>query len=237
MQYTQLRKALKAESKNRLNGNIDAIKNLTSDDMKKDYDIFKNFATKTVYKKYQDGEISEKEAKAKTIEHVKKEAAKKLNKQLEKISEIENAKDLQDLDICIDWKKSYTWGWCPRAYIKSHLQDQQKYNYYERSEGYASGCGYDKLSAAIASALNDSNGALKLLYTAEEKRLRKAKNGLTTSRRDFIGYGSGYGSMPYFEGGVGFSSQISIFENLGFKVKTIVNNIGALFGAYIEKIK
>lgn len=237
MQFTQLRKALKAESKKQLNEHIEAIKNLTSDDMKKPYGIFKNNATKTIYKKYQDGEISEKEAKAQTIEKVKKEATKKLNKQLEKISEIENAKDLQDLDICIDWKKSYTWGWCPRAYIRSHLLDQQKYNYYERSEGYASGCGYDKLSSAIASALNDSNGALKLLYTAEEKRLRKAKKGLTTSRRDFIGYGSGYGSMPYFEGGVGFSSQISIFENLGFKVKTIVNNIGALFGAYIEKIK
>ena len=235
MQYTQLRKALKAESKNRLNGNIEAIKNLTSDDMKKDYGIFKNFATKTVYKKYQDGEISEKEAKSKTIEQVKKEAAKKLNKQLEKISEIENAKEVQDIEISITWKKSATWGWCPRAYIKSHLLDNQKYNYYERSEGYASGCGYDKLSSSIASALNDSNGALKLLYTAEEKRLRKAKNGLTTSRRDFIGYGSGYGSMPYFEGGVGFESQATIFNNLGFKAKTISDKDGFTIAAYIEK--
>lgn len=237
MQYTQLRRALKAESKKQLNEHIEAIKNLTSDDMKQPHGIFKNNATKTIYKKYQDGEISEKQAKAQTIEQVKKEAAKNLKKNLDKITEIENAKDVQDLEIAITWKQSYTWGWNPTAYIKSHLLGQQKYNYYERSEGYATGCGYDKLSAAIASALNDSNGALKLLYTAEEKRLRKAKNGLTTSRRDFIGYGSGYGSMPYFEGGVGFGCQTSIFENLGFKAKTISDKDGFTIAAYIEKIK
>lgn len=237
MQFTQLRKALKAESKKQLNEHIEAIKNLTSDDMEKDYGIFYNHAPKAVYKKYQAGELTEKQAKAQTIEHVKKEAAKKLNKQLEKISEIENAKDVQDLEIFIDWKKSYTWGWCPRAYIRSHLLDEQKDHYYERTEGYASGWGYDKLSSAIASALNDSNGALKLLYTAEEKRLRKAKNGLTTSRRDLIGYGSGYGSMPYFDGGIGFNSQESIFENLGFSTKKVSNNEGDMVAAYIEKIK
>lgn len=237
MQYTQIRRALKAESKTRLNEHIEAIKNLTSDDMKQQYGIFKNNATKTVYKKYQDGEISEKQAKAQTIEKVKKEAAKNLKKNLDKITEIENAKDVQDLEIAITWKQSYTWGWNPTAFIRSHLLDDQKYNYYERLEGYATGCGYDKLSAAIASALNDSNGALKLLYTAEEKRLRKAKNGLTTSRRDFIGYGSGYGSMPYFEGGVGFESQVTIFNNLGFKAKTISDKDGFTIAAYIEKIK
>ena len=237
MQFTQLRKALKAESKTRLNEHIEAIKNLTSDDMKEEYGIFINNAPKAVYKKYQAGEITEKQAKAQTIEQVKKEAAKYLKKNLDKITEIENAKDVQDLEIAIEWKKSYTWGWCPRAYIRSHLLDKQKDHYYERTEGYASGCGYDKLSSAIASALNDSNGALKLLYTAEEKRLRKAINGLKQSRADFIGYGSGYGSTPYFEGGVGYSSQESIFENLGFKVKTIADKYGSTIAAYIEKIK
>ena len=237
MQYTQIRKALKAESKTRLNEHIEAIKNLTSDDMKEEYGIFINNAPKAVYKKYQAGEITEKQAKAQTIEQVKKEAAKNLKKNLDKITEIENAKDVQDLEIFIDWKKSYTWGWCPRAYIRSHLLDKQKDHYYERTEGYASGCGYDKLSSAIASALNDSNAALKLLYTAEEKRLKKAINGLKTSRRDFIGYGTGYGSMPYFDGGIGFNSQESIFENLGFSTKKVSNNEGDMVAAYIEKIK
>lgn len=237
MQFTQIRRALKAESKKQLNENIEAIKNLTSDDLKQQYGIFYNYAPKAVFKKYQAGKLTEKQAKAQTIEQVKREAAKKLNKQLEKISEIENAKDLQDLEIAINWKKSATWGWCPQAYIRSHLLDEQKDHYYERTEGYASGWGYDKLSSAIASALNDSNGALKLLYTAEEKRLRKAINGLKQSRADFIGYGSGYGSTPYFEGGVGYSSQESIFENLGFKVKTITDKYGSTIAAYIEKIK
>ena len=52
MQYTQIRKALKAESKTRLNEHIEIIKNLTSDDMKKEYGIFINNAPKAVYKKY-----------------------------------------------------------------------------------------------------------------------------------------------------------------------------------------
>ena len=133
MQYTQLRRALKAESKKQLNEHIEAIKNLTSDDMKEEYGIFINNAPKAVYKKYQAGEITEKQAKAQTIEKVKKEAAKNLKKNLDKITEIENAKDVQDLEIAITWKQSYTWGWNPTAYIKSHLLDQQKYNYYERS--------------------------------------------------------------------------------------------------------
>ena len=43
--------------------------------------------------------------------------------------------------------------------------------------------------------------------------------------------------MPYFDGGIGFNSQESIFENLGFNTKKVSNNEGDMVAAYIEKIK
>lgn len=234
MKLSNLRKEVKKENKARLLKNIEAIKNLTSEDMKKNYGVFRNFATKTVFKKFQDGELTEKEAKARTIEHAKKEALKSLNKDLNKILAVEEAKSVYSVDIYIDWKKSQTWGWCPRAYIQVYSLDNNKNHDYEQLEGYASGCGYDKLSSSIASALNGSNAALKLLYEAEEKRLRNIKKGNNQTRRDFIGYGSGYGVMPYFEGGVGFESQYTIFKKLGYNIKITRDNQGDIVAASIE---
>ena len=164
MKLSNLRKEVKKENKARLLENIEAIKNLTSEDMKKNYGVFRNCATKTIFKKFQTGEITEKEAKKKTIEHTKKEALKSLNKDLNKILAVEEAKSVYSVDIYIDWKRSQTWGWCPRAYIQVYSLDENNNHDYEQLEGYASGCGYDKLSASIASALNGSNAALKLLY-------------------------------------------------------------------------
>ena len=234
MKLSNLRKEVKKENKVRLLKNIEAIKNLTSEDMKKDYGVFRNYATKTIFKKFQAGEITEKEAKKKTIEHTKKEALKSLNKDLNKILAVEEAKSVYSVDIYIDWKKSQTWGWCPRAYIQVYSLDNNKNHDYEQLEGYASGCGYDKLSTSIASALNGSNAVLKLLYEAEEKRLRNIKKGNNQTRRDFIGYGSGYGVMPYFEGGVGFESQYTIFKKLGYNIKITRDSQGDMIAASIE---
>ena len=234
MKLSNLRKEVKKENKARLLKNIEAIKNLTNEDMKKNYGVFRNCATKTIFKKFQAGEITEKEAKKKTIEHIKKEALKSLNKDLTKILAVEEAKSVYSVDIYIDWKKSQTWGWCPRAYIQVYSLDENNNHDYEQLEGYASGCGYDKLSASIASALNGSNAALKLLYEAEEKRLKNIKKGNNQTRRDFIGYGSGYGAMPYFEGGVGFESQYTIFKKLGYNIKITRDNQGDMIAASIE---
>ena len=39
-----------------------------------------------------------------------------------------------------------------------------------------------------------------------------------TNSHDLLGYGSGYGVLPYFEGGVGVSSLLYIFKKLVYKV-------------------
>lgn len=86
---------------------------------------------------------------------------------------------------------------------------------------YTGGCGYDKHSTALAEILNLHPAILKRLYKAEDKRLGTKGS---DDRRDVIGYGSGYGVVPYFEGGVGSSCHVQILERLGYTV-TEGNNV------------
>ena len=51
MKLSNLRKEVKKENKVRLLKNIEAIKNLNSEDMKKEYGDFRNCANKTILKK------------------------------------------------------------------------------------------------------------------------------------------------------------------------------------------
>jgi hypothetical protein len=57
------------------------------------------------------------------------------------------APEMTHFSVSIDWKKSRTWGWCPRAYV--NIAGKQY-------TSYAGGCGYDKLSSAVASAMSES---------------------------------------------------------------------------------
>lgn len=152
-------------------------------------------------------EKPETEQKKIIIEKIKKEQADKLARFLEECDQIANAQECEYIKISVNWAKSATWGWNPHAELWTND------GYYT---GRASGCGYDKLSAATAEALNKSKSVLKLLYNKYEQALRKNKN---ATKRDVLGYGSGY-SKPYFEGGVGYSSHWSIFKNLGAKINT-----------------
>ena len=101
--------------------------------------------------------------------------------------------------------RSRTWGSNPHAEIWTND------GYFT---GSASGCGYDKLSAATAEALNKSDAVLKVLYTLYEKALRKDKK---ATPHNAIAYGAGY-ETPYFEGGVGYSCHDTIFRKFGAKV-------------------
>lgn len=56
---------------------------------------------------------------------------------------------------------------------------------------------------------------MRALYEAEEKRLA---DGGKKSRRDYIGYGSGYNVLPCFEGGVGMSAICKILDSIGYNV-------------------
>jgi len=82
--------------------------------------------------------------------------------------------------------------------------------------GSIGGCGYDKLSTAVAECLNQVNAVLRPLYLMKDKHTGKKNH-------EYLGYGSGYGILPNFEGGVGVSCYPRIFENVGYEFKTIAS--------------
>lgn len=123
-----------------------------------------------------------------------------------KIDEIEQSKDFSgEFIITVEWKKSYMWGSNPRAYTNAGFESNS-----------IGGCGYDKLSTATSQALNSNKSLLKLLY-------EKKNDNIDKSNHELLGYGSGYGIMPYFEGGVGISSHQRIIKGLGLKMQSITS--------------
>lgn len=153
-----------------------------------------------------------------------KEVLKSRNK---KVQEKRNLKDLERLDfasledietltINVEWKRSQMWGMNPtaEAYVNGigHV-----------SSGSIGGCGYDKQSTAVANVLNQVPQLIKKLYELKE-------NNVDVKNHDLFGYGSGYGVLPSFEGGVGVSCYYKIFDSIGYEFKTISN--GKTFDVY-----
>lgn len=157
--------------------------------------------------KRQKEKLTKNEQKEIIRKKIIKEYNARLNKNLKRIDTIENANNnIISITINIDWVRNTTWGYNPHATIYTNNGDI--------TEGRASGCGYDKESTAIAEALNKNNDILKLLYIAKNKKMTAKK----TNNHDLLGYGSGYGVLPYFEGGVGVSSLLNIFRKLGYSI-------------------
>lgn len=120
-------------------------------------------------------------------------------------AELQEAK-VQSIEISVEWFRSATWGSNPEAKVIVRYDN-------EYSEAFSSerigGCGYDKESTAIGQALNQCTALMKELYLLKDSNVN-------ASNSDCIGYGAGYGILPYFEGGVGFSCHRNILEKLGF---------------------
>ncbi len=183
----------------------------------------KHYCTARRWDQYQAGEISREKIVDLTIKRMEKQHEKDTAKKLEKLEAAAAAPDLESVSISVEWTRSRVWGYNPAAEIVVNAG-----GHYSKYTGSASGCGYDKRTAAIGAALNQSASVLKMLYTAKEKALASlapdqieaAKKGYifgSESNRDFIHYGAGYGVLPYFEGGVGMSSFRGVFEACGFK--------------------
>ena len=182
----------------------------------------KQHATAATLKAYQLGKITRAQAVEKATKRAMQEVEKRYARDLQKIASAENAPDVVQIDLHVEWKKSKTWGYNPHCDCWAGGM---------RTTGRASGCGYDKRSAATAEAFNENPSIIKLLYMAEEKRLAKRQK---PSRRDSIGYGSGVCVLPSFEGGVGIESIKNIFGNMGFTFRTVADT--SVVDAYtIEK--
>ncbi|RDY21428.1 hypothetical protein [Criibacterium bergeronii] len=164
-------------------------------------------STATRWEQYQNGNISREKAEELAIKRAMKQHDKQLNEALKLLQSVENAEELNYINISIDWVSSRTWGNNP--HVEAFIDGKM-------FTGSASGCGYDKESAAVAQALNKSYRVLKVLYTLKENGLQEGKN----TNGDILGYGSGYGVFPAFEGGVGVNCFWQILEKVGYKVES-----------------
>lgn len=140
-------------------------------------------------------------------------AARKIERDAAKASD--KAQTVAQLDapefirLYITWTRSTVWGWNPHCTLTTWSRSGGGYSD-ETTYGRASGCGYDKTSAACAEALNASDmvrGAL----------VRFVNDG-----------GSNYGVYtadtlnfpvcPYFEGGCGMSTITETLRKMGYTV-------------------
>ena len=129
-----------------------------------------------------------------------------------------NQKKIKSIEISIEWKKSRTWGNCPRASAKIEFADGS----YKYDDGlyYASGCGYDKESTVIADIFNNY-----LKYT-----LWEIEGNVDKIEKKPYGIRLNYDYSPCFEGGVGTSCYYSISEFIGGKFTHITS--GKTFDVY-----
>lgn len=178
----------------------------------------KEYSTAAKWDAYNAGKITREKAIEYAIKRAEREAAKTHAADLAKLESVENAANIISIEIDITWTHSRTWGYNPTADITTRSE-----NGYNRFTGTASGCGYDKLTAAVGSALNQSPEVLKMLYTVQEKAFsemdetaRRGWKNQNESNRDTIHYGAGYGILPYFEGGTGWCSFAGVFEKCGY---------------------
>jgi hypothetical protein len=209
MRYENLRKAVRAEYEKRISENSDRILAVDSRNgaTMEALRTAAVWATKHTITQYNNGEIgvdtyvirAEKRMRA-TLEKIRSAV-------LEKIRVAETAEKPEHILLWVDWKESRTWGKNPHVEL---IVGNKVYR------GAATGCGYDKESAAIADALNACPGTLKILYEVKDAALAGDAN---ISNENAIGYGAGYGALPYYKGGVGANTLIAILEKCGYEVK------------------
>lgn len=168
-------------------------------------------ATAQTWGQLQRGEIDTQTAAERALKRAFKAIDKDTVEKAAKLERIAQADTLGACDIWVEWKRNAYWGNNPTATATAF---NERGNIAGETSGRASGCGYDKRSAAVADALNASGSVLKVLYTAEENALREGK----TDRRAALGYGLGYGVLPYFESGVGVDCFWRFFRDQGYTV-------------------
>lgn len=191
----------------------------------------KEWSTPKKWEAYQAGTLPREKA----VEIAQKRAAadveKWREKQLSKLRTAAAAPALSFLSVSVEWKRSSTWGHNPTATART---DDGTFS------GYASGCGYDKESAAVGEALNKSPAVMRVLYQAAEQAMENGESFKTLSSGcvswgDVLGYGSGYATLPYFEGGVGVSCFWSILQKCGFVCRC--SGSGRWFDTYTAERK
>ena len=172
--------------------------------------VLRAFSTPAKWDAYKNGKIDRATANAAAQKRAERTCIRRADAEINKVKYAETVPTPEDVYIRITYTKNRTWGSNPHAEVETTDGTAIKHTY-----GTATGSGYDKTSAAVAYALNANPGIMRALYEKEEQRL---SDGSEKSRRDYIGYGSGYNVLPCFEGGVGMPAICKILESIGYNV-------------------
>jgi hypothetical protein len=178
----------------------EAVKRIA--DWAENENLIRRFSTAYTYKKYQAGDFPHEEAYKKAYANMVKTMYKERDKKLEKLTKIEQAEDIEQIRISVEWKNSRAWGSNPHVELSAFSA-----NSCYTAKATASGCGYDKESQAIAEALNAIDGVRKLLIEKLDYINERKPYGINQ-----------YGIIPAFSGGVGTNCFTSFFKDIGWKV-------------------
>ena len=161
-----------------------------------------------------DGKITLEKAQGIAIKKATKEIEKQTAKKMDQVKYVASTiTNMEDINIIVQCKKTNL-GYQYKATLTTDII---------RIEGkYTGGWGYDKLSSAIDQVLNKYQPLMKLMYKYIDNKMWD-EGSLTIDNHKVLGYGSGYGILPYFESGVGISSFYKIFDNLGLKLTQVTD--------------
>ena len=203
--FINLRNALISENNENVRSRIEGINEGNEN-------LLYRYTTELRKKQFKEGKIDMEKYKKCAITKMQKEFKKSLDKKIKEVEKVENNHKIFDtLYIQVQCKKT-NFGYQYKATLSDTI---------EKIEGkYTGGWGYDKLSSAISEVLNEYLPLKELLYNYKEKYLFENKL-IQADNRNIFGYGSGYGILPYFEGGVGVSSYYKIFNTIGLEFKQI----------------
>lgn len=185
------------------------VKKLSADEIKRRYS--EDLTPKTAEALTEAGEgMPDAETLEKIIKKHTRRAKKATAERLQKLEEVEAAELPQVINITVEWHRSAMWGYNPSATVAAD---------YCRTYGKASGCGYDKESAAVSEALNANPEVMKIIY-------KYVDEGGT------LPYGARvWAGLPSFASGCGVGCYSSIFEACGYEWRTVA--IGKMFNCYI----
>ena len=138
-----------------------------------------------------------------------RQEAKRTAERLAKVAAAEAAAVAPSVDVSVEFYRSKIWGWNPHATVRAWATV---------TEDGASGCGYDKESAAIAGAMNANPEIMRILYDHAE-----TGEPFPYSVHTFAG-------LPSFDGGCGVSCFRSVFDACGYEWRQVAS--GKSFNAY-----
>lgn len=211
MYYNGLREKITAHYNNELNKTIAEIKTTTAWDILRGWRV--NYlltpTTLAAIRELPPGDKLPKKIIEKITNKRKREINREIEKRFARVHEVEEVEAPASVSVVVEWHKSRTWGENPRARVAAERV---------ATYGSASGCGYDKESAAIASALNQNPEILKILYDHAEAG-------------ETFPYGVDvWAGLPSFAGGCGVSCFYSIFEACGYTFRQVAS--GKMFDVY-----